>query len=101
MEEYEEGPITRETIVFPRAMISKLEVAHLIGKKEPTLCKIGGFCRVSLTHNDRETEVKFLMQGPLQAYVFAQFVQEHFIPVSTLIVDSLSSLDFPLASILV
>ena len=93
LEEYEQEPLTRESIVRHCATLSKPEVGHFIGKKGRTLRKIEGFCGAFITLCDYETEVEILMWGPLKACALAQFVAEAFDRGFYSIVDSLSYLD--------
>ena len=93
LEEFEEEPLTSESIIFHNASLSKVEVGRFIGKKGRCLRKIERFCGVFLTLNDYETEVEILMWGPLRACALAHFVVEAFENGFYSIVDSLSYLD--------
>ena len=93
LKEYEEEPLTRESIIFHNASLSKPEVGRFIGKKGHSLRKIECFCGVFFTLSDYETEVEILMWGPLRACALAQFVVEAFEHGFYSIVDSLSYLD--------
>ena len=93
LEEYKEEPLTRDSIIFHNASLSKHEVGRFIGKKGRCLRKIECFCGVFFTLSDYETEVEILMWGPLRACALAQFVVEAFENGFYSIVDSLSYLD--------